>query len=117
GEAGVDLADAVAVLVGCGTADVAAVGEVVVGLVELFQAQQPVFEGQVVGEAGVGVSGVALGDADLDVAVLDGGGDQSFGLAHDVPGQGAPEPGGGDGAGRVGGDGVGAGVGVAVGVD
>ncbi len=38
GEAGVDLADAAAVLVGGGAADVPAVGEVLVGFGELFQA-------------------------------------------------------------------------------
>src|SRR5664280_1999037 len=79
---------------------------------------QPFLKREVVGEPGGVASGVAESHLDLDMAVLDGCGDQAAGLAHDEPGQGASQPAGADlGRGRVGGDGIGAGGRLAVVVD
>jgi hypothetical protein len=60
GETGVDLADA-ALVVDCGwSANILAVAEAVLCAGELFQAQQPVLEAQIVEKAGVGGPGVPL---------------------------------------------------------
>ncbi|WP_436946652.1 hypothetical protein [Streptomyces sp. SudanB52_2052] len=62
-------------------------------------------------DAAAGAGGVAAGGGGVEgewgaqVAVLDGEGDQASGLAGDVPGEGTPQAGAGDGAVRVGRDG------------
>src|SRR6266511_1869705 len=104
GELVVGRVDAVPVGV-CGwAADVFACGELTVVVGEVVEAGETVLVGVLVGEAGVVGHGVAKGDLDVQVAVLDRAGDEPTGAAHDVPGQRAPEPGPGDRAVWIGGD-------------
>ncbi|MGI5519886.1 hypothetical protein ACQEUX_02885 [Micromonospora sp. CA-259024] len=93
--------DAVAVGVRGRAADGFAFGERAVVLGQGVQAQEPVFVGVLVREAGVVGSGVSEGDLDLQVAVLDRAGDEPARAADDVPGEGAPAPGQRDRAVRV----------------
>ncbi|MCG5213277.1 hypothetical protein [Streptosporangium sp. KLBMP 9127] len=77
----------------CGrAADVFTGLEPSVGLDELLDAVEPLLEGEFVGKAGVIGAAVTKSHFDVDVSVLDRGGDQAAGLARDEPGQVAAEP-------------------------
>jgi len=93
-----------AVVVRAGAADGFPFGEPLVVHGQGVQAQEPVFVGVLVGEAGVVGSGVSEGDSDVQVAILDRAGDEPARAADDVPGEGSSEPGQGDRAVRVGWD-------------
>jgi hypothetical protein len=93
GELPAGVVGAVAVGAGGRAADVFAGGEPLLGGGELPQAQQPGLEGVLVGEAGGVGAGVAEGDLDLHVAVLDRASDQAAWPPDDEPGQCAAQPG------------------------
>lgn len=82
-------------------------GETLVSVGEGVDAVQPLLERELVGIPGCIAAGVTECHLDLDVPVLDRGGDQAAGFADDEPGQRPAQPARGQaGAGGIGRDGI-----------